>query len=153
MHFLELKIPPPVVAVTVAAAMWGASALAAHGAAPMWPRVVCVGVFVTLAGLLDLSSLWAFLQAGTTFNPMTPHKTVALVTGGAYRYTRNPMYLGWSLLLTAWSIWLASPWTLAGPVFFVLYIDRCQIVPEERMLAERFGAEYTAYQERVRRWL
>jgi protein-S-isoprenylcysteine O-methyltransferase Ste14 len=50
-------------------------------------------------------------------------------------------------------VFLASAWALLGPVAFVLYTDRFQIAPEERVLAKLFGSEYTDYQARVRRWL
>jgi protein-S-isoprenylcysteine O-methyltransferase Ste14 len=53
----------------------------------------------------------------------------------------------------AWAVYLSSIWSLLGPVFFVLYITRFQIVPEERILDRLFGAAFVAYKKRVRRWL
>ena len=53
----------------------------------------------------------------------------------------------------AWAAYLAVPWTLLGPLAFVLYIARSQIIPEERVLLEKFGPAYAAYQRQVRRWL
>ena len=65
----------------------------------------------------------------------------------------NPMYLGLALILLGLAVYLASPWALLGPLVFAAYITRFQIVPEERALQTRFGAAYTAYRARVRRWL
>ena len=63
------------------------------------------------------------------------------------------MYLGMSLILFAWAVYLAHPVTLAGPVLFILYMNRFQIGPEERALARLFGAPYHAYLGKVRRWI
>ena len=63
------------------------------------------------------------------------------------------MYLGLVLLLSAWAVHLQAVWPWARPVAFVAYITRFQILPEERVLRARFGAEYLAYTARVRRWL
>lgn len=155
---LDHKIPPPVVAGVVAWVMWG---LASWG--PSWPLAGglfpepwrdAVSIGLALVGVaLDLSGLWVFRRARTTFNPLSPSKASALVTGGVYRFTRHPMYLGLLLLLSAWALHLAAPWPWAGPVLFVLWIGRFQIAPEERVMRAKFGAEYDAYAARVRRWL
>jgi protein-S-isoprenylcysteine O-methyltransferase Ste14 len=63
------------------------------------------------------------------------------------------MYLSLLLMLIAWAIFLSSAWALVGPVAFVLYINRFQIKPEERVLAAMFGDAYAEYKGRVRRWL
>ena len=63
------------------------------------------------------------------------------------------MYVGLTLVLIGWAAFLCSAWALPGPVVFVLYITRFQIVPEERVLAGKFGAAYAQYTARVRRWL
>jgi protein-S-isoprenylcysteine O-methyltransferase Ste14 len=70
-----------------------------------------------------------------------------------YRYTRNPMYVGLLLALLAWAVFLANPFAVLWVVLFVLYITRFQIIPEERVLASLFGAEYEAYKGGVCRWV
>lgn len=75
------------------------------------------------------------------------------MVGGVYRATRNPMYVGLALLLLAWTVYLGAPLALLGVAAFVAYITRFQIVPEERVLAQKFGPEFGAYRSRVRRWL
>jgi protein-S-isoprenylcysteine O-methyltransferase Ste14 len=76
-----------------------------------------------------------------------------LVTGGVFRYTRNPMYVALTALLLAWTAWLAAPWAAFCPVAFALFITRFQIIPEERVLRAKFGRAYEDYAQRVRRWI
>ena len=152
MQRLELRVPPPIVGLVVAALMWsvasGPPALAvAHGVRP------ALVIALVAAGLgLDLLGLIAFLRSRTTINPLEPRKSSALVTGGVYRITRNPMYLGMALLLLAWAVYLSALWAFVGPALFVAYITRFQILPEERILRSKF-TEFDAYAARVRRWL
>jgi protein-S-isoprenylcysteine O-methyltransferase Ste14 len=94
-----------------------------------------------------------FLRARTTINPLKPGNASALVAGGIYRFTRNPMNLGLATLLLAWTIYLGNIAALAGVLLFILYMNRFQIAPEERALQARFGAEFDAYCARVRRWI
>ncbi len=84
---------------------------------------------------------------------MEPGKASHLVTGGIFRFSRNPMYLGLSLLLIGWALWLgtAGPWLV--PPVFVLFIYLAQILPEERALESRFGVGYLEYRRTVARWL
>ena len=63
------------------------------------------------------------------------------------------MYLGFLVALIGMAVWLASPAALLVLPLFVLYLNRFQIVPEERALAARFGASFEEYRRRVRRWL
>jgi protein-S-isoprenylcysteine O-methyltransferase Ste14 len=106
-----------------------------------------IGVVVAIGGVIS------FRRAETTVNPLKPETSAALVSTGVYSYTRNPMYLGMVLALSAWAVYLSSIWSLVGPVLFTLYITRFQIVPEERVLDRLFGASFAAYKKRVRRWL
>ena len=153
MFSLEHRIPPPVIGALVAGAMWWLSSIGPEVPVPQLVRQAVSGL-LALSGLtFDLLGLIAFLRRRTTINPLSPSRTTALVTEGVYRITRNPMYVGMALLLTAWGVWLASPWTLAGPVVFILYITRFQIMPEERALATLFGDAFVDYTTRVRKWL
>ncbi len=98
-------------------------------------------------------ALRAFVQAGTTVDPVNIDRASVLVTDGIYRMTRNPMYVAMALWLVAWALWLGGALVWAGPVFLVLWLDLFQIRPEERAMAAQFGAPYLAYKSRVRRWL
>jgi protein-S-isoprenylcysteine O-methyltransferase Ste14 len=153
MNALELKVPPPVVALLVAAAMWGISMIGAPIEVPRVVRHVVAATIAMAGGCISLAGVIWIRRAKTTVNPLKPEKTSSLVTAGIYRFTRNPMYLGLLCVLLAWAVFLSSAWALFGPVAFVLYIDRFQIAPEERVLATVFGAAYSQYKARVRRWL
>jgi len=153
MRVLELKIPPPVVALLVGTAMWAASRTGPSIELPFLVRVVVASPVALLGGGISFAGDMSFRRAKTTVNPMKPQKASSLVTSGIYRFTRNPMYLGLLLVVVAWAAFLSSAWALAGPVAFVLYIGRFQITPEERVLSTKFGAAYSNYKSQVRRWL
>ena len=148
MSALEAKFPPPVLVALLAAAIWfvprsfepsavlsltGLALVAAGLGINAWPKVV-------------------FRRVGTSVSPMQPARASALVTHGPYRFSRNPMYLGYAVALLGWSVWLAQPWGLLAVAFFVAYVTRFQILPEERHLSTRFPAQYAAYSRAVRRW-
>ncbi|GAB3104640.1 hypothetical protein GCM10027081_35450 [Cupriavidus yeoncheonensis] len=95
----------------------------------------------------------SFLRAKTTMNPVRPDTASLLVTDGVFRFTRNPMYLSLLLYLLAWAVYLSNWLALLLLPLFVLYINRFQIAPEERMLSSLFDAQYVAYKGKVRRWL
>ncbi|PXW96269.1 protein-S-isoprenylcysteine O-methyltransferase Ste14 [Sphaerotilus hippei] len=150
---LELKVPPPVVGLLMALGM---KLLAAQGPAWALPEPVRTGgaLVLVLIGLgLDLAGLLSFRRARTTVHPLKPGNTSTLVCTGVYRLTRNPMYAGMLSMLLGWALYLSTPWALLGPMGFVLFIQRFQIRPEERVLARRFGRAYAEYRSTVRRWL
>jgi len=153
MRALELKVPPPVVALLVGAAMWFATPQRASLELPLVVRIVAFVVIALAGGATALAGDREFKRARTTINPFKPENSTALVTSGVYRFTRNPMYVGLTLVLLGWAALLGSAWVLLGPLIFVLYISRFQIGPEERVLSAKFGATYTEYTARVRRWL
>lgn len=153
MHKLELKVPPPVVALLIAAAMWGLSLLVPPVVPPTTLRIV-IAIAIACAGIgIDIAGAVAFRRASTTINPLQPQATSSLVTTGVFRFTRNPMYVGMTVVLFAGAVWLASLPALLGLPAFVLYISRFQIAPEERALAKIFGDAFADYRSRVRRWL
>jgi len=153
MQSLELKIPPPLLALVLAVGMWGLSWCEPHFALPDPARWIAAIVIALTGGSFTARAMLTFRRFKTVINPMTPGKTSSFVTSGVYRVTRNPMYVGVALVLVAWAVFLGAPWPIVGPVFFVLYVTRFQIEPEERILAGLFGEEYSAYLARVRRWL
>lgn len=155
MAWLACKLPPPLLALLCG---WGMAQLAARW--PQWPaalppvlRTALILALLLVAVLLEGSAVWAFVQRRTTISPLQPQRSSTLVVEGFYRFSRNPMYLGMLCLLLAWAVWLGQWLALAGPLLFVLWLNRFQIAPEERALLARFGSSYAAYCRRVRRWL
>lgn len=153
MRALELKVPPPVVALAFGAAMWFAAGIGPVLDAPFALRVGAFVVIALCGGGVALAGDIEFRRARTTINPLRPEKASALVTSGIYRYTRNPMYVGLTLVVVGWAAFLASAVAMLGIAGFMLYIGRFQIAPEERILSAKFGTAYAAYTARVGRWL
>ena len=154
MNSLELKIPPPAVAVLICAAMWGLSLFPPVVELATLIRAVVALAIASVGGIISMAGSIHFRRAKTTANPMKPQAASSLVTTGIYKFMRNPMYVGLLLVIIGWAVFLCSLWALLlGPYAFVLYISRFQILPEERALSTLFGAEFTAYQARVLRWL
>lgn len=150
---LEHRVPPPVVFVLVGAAMSAVAArLPPSGLAG--PPTLGAGIgLLILAGVTGPAAIRRFARAGTTIDPVAIDRASVLVTDGIYRWSRNPMYLAMTAILGALCAWTAQPWLALGPVAFVLFITRFQILPEERAMRARFGAAYDAYRTRVRRWI
>lgn len=153
MRALELKIPPGVVWL-----LWGASMWLLSRAAPAFgfnppARNVVAGVLVAAGLLISALGVVSFRRARTTVNPLKPATASSLVVSGVYRWTRNPMYLGFLIVLTGWAYFLSNVLGFLLLPAFILYLNRFQILPEEKALASVFGDEFTAYKLRVRRWL
>lgn len=148
------RIPPLALTLLLVALMWAtARAWPQFSFAAPWLSLLAAAIAV--AGLLVcLLGVASFRRAGTTVDPRRPTGTSALVAHGIYRYSRNPMYLGMLFVVAAWGLHLGHWLALAcGPLAFVLYLDRLQIVAEERALEEKYGDEYRAYARAVRRWI
>jgi len=114
-------------------------------------RVIAAWALVAAFGALVGSSFQSFWSRHTSVIPIRPATT--LVVSGPYRWTRNPMYVGMALLTVGAALWLNTWWIvlLLAPV--LLAIDRLVIAREEQYLRRRFGSDYEAYIQRVRRWL
>ncbi len=153
MDALELKVPPPVLALCLALLMWFTSLLVPSVVVPFGVRLGVALALVVIGQSIGISGIVSFRRARTTINPVKPSAASSLVTSGVYRVTRNPMYLGLLVTLVAWAVFLSNLVALLAAPLFVLYINRFQINPEERVLSSLFGAEYAVYKEKVRRWL
>ncbi|MGD8633353.1 MAG: isoprenylcysteine carboxylmethyltransferase family protein [Anaerolineales bacterium] len=104
-----------------------------------WPLIL-VGFGVTA---------WAVLEA-SIHDMSSPRE---LITSGPYAFSRNPMYLGWSLICLGISFALNSFWIFASVPFAAVYTHFREVLPEEETLAETFGERYEEYRSRVRRYL
>ena len=153
MKALELRLLPPLIVLACGALM----ALLSIG----WPayRVELpwhgvLSAACTLSGLaLGIAGLVAFNRAKTTYHPVRLDKAACVVSSGIYHYSRNPMYLGMLLMLSGWAVWLSNPLAFLCLPGFIAYMNRFQIIPEERALSDKFGAEYQNYRQSVRRWI
>lgn len=152
--WLELKVPP--LAVTVAAAIVVILASRLHAGATVVEPVIAhfAGSVIAFAGLaLAVRGVIDFRRGRTTVDPRHPERSARIVTDGVYRWTRNPMYLGFELLLLGLAVSQQSMFGLLVTALSGSFLHLFQIAPEERWLSKQFGAEYDAYRKRVRRWL
>ena len=150
---MKLRIPPLVVTLQFAVAMAGIDLLLPHArfVMPYGGLAAALAAFagVTLCGL----GVRDFRRARTTVNPLKPGSASSLVSGGIYGVSRNPMYLGFLLVLAGWALFLGNAAAWVGPVALVPALNGLQIGPEERMLEQLFGEAYRSYKGRVRRWV
>jgi protein-S-isoprenylcysteine O-methyltransferase Ste14 len=150
---LELKVPPVLVVL-----LTGGLMMLGWWAFPQWRvpfpgRPIVSGVLAFTGLAISALGVASFRRARTTVNPLKPDAASSLVVVGVYRWTRNPMYLGFLIVLLGLAVFLSAPLALAAIPLYVLYMTRFQICPEERALEARFGAEFAAYRGRVRRWI
>src|SRR5690606_37573393 len=119
-----------------------------------WLHSVVAAVAIALLGIaVSLTGIATFRRARTTIDPKNPAEASSLINSGIYRYSRNPMYLGVLLVLVGWVFYLGNLLSILGIFIFIAYITRFQIIPEERLLEEKFQAKFLSYKNNVRRWL
>ena len=152
-HWLELKIPPVLVAVICGLLIKLAGRYVPSPAVTFPGDRILMIAAGALGVLLILSGALSFTRSGTTTDPIRPGRASSLVTTGLYRFTRNPMYLGFLLGLTAYALKAGSLLSLVALPLFMGYMTRFQIIPEERALADLFGESFDSYLTQVRRWI
>ena len=153
MTFLENRIPPPVVTlltcIVMSVAAWATHTLELRGI----PYKMIALILIATGLLLLAPAVAAFRRAKTTINPVQIERASTLVTTGIFRFTRNPMYLGMATVISGVAFALGNLWLLFGTIFFVTYTTWFQILPEERVMREKFGLQYHEYCQKVRRWV
>lgn len=111
-----------------------------------------LGLALTVAGfLLCIGAFLAFRKARTTLDPHGSSQQV--VTSGVYRFTRNPIYLGFLLMVIGLPLNSGLYWGLVVSPLYILLMNHLVIEHEEAYLAKKFGNAYNSYASRVRRWL
>ena len=114
-------------------------------------RVVVGCIIMLFSGYFAVSAFYVLIKNKTTFD--TSKSTVKIVTDGAYRFSRNPLYLSLLLLLSGIAVLMSSLWLLFTiPILYIFFLFKA-IKPEERYLSQKFGKEYSDYSAKVRRWV
>lgn len=146
-------IPPVALLLLLAALGYFTDALipwrVGSGRGPTWLGFA----LAVLGGAIALLGVREFRRARTTVDPLHLDRASAIVASGVFRHTRNPMYVGFALILLGWQVSLANPLAFRWWIAFVAYLDRVQIPAEERALRQRFGNALAEYIDRTPRWL
>ena len=147
---METKIPPPIVTLIFIFLIGFSNRFIEPFS---FEYQTPLGVMIITCGLSVLiSAARVFKQLETTINPMQPSQASKLAIIGPFKYTRNPMYLGMSIMLIGFGLFFGAKLTVCLVVMFVLYITVFQIIPEERAMQEKF-TDWKDYCSKVRRWL
>jgi len=145
--------PPPFIFAIFLFAGWAidqALGTPQIGAGAMWQKILAVTLILAGLGL----EMWAgglFHKAGTNAIPYKP--TTALVTDGPFRFSRNPMYVGFALTYLGLAFGLNTPVGVGLLLPCLVFMTWGVVMREERYLEAKFGQAYLDYKKRVRRWL
>ena len=145
---LDTKIPPPIVTITTLTIIY------LFDLKEYNLNNDVINVVILFIGIIFiLSAVIQFVNRKTTVNPTKPYKTTSLVITGVYKITRNLMYLGMLLIIISFAFYKASIISLILIPFFIFYINKFQIEPEEFEMRKKFGKEYEDYCKKVDRWI
>jgi len=146
-------VPAPILVVLCLAAGFAGQHLDPRPFLPNWTAIGrATGVALIAAALtVGLAALREFHRHQTPSSPYTPAATI--VRSGIFRFTRNPMYLGFMLIAFGIAVAMNSLWLLAAALLLFVLLHQLVIKPEERYLSQRFGAAYSDYLQETRRWL
>ena len=148
---IKTKFPPPLVALTFGFLI--------NYTKNIFPKIEIknenfFGSIMIISGfIIILSAIILFKKYKTTITPLNPSNATKLITGGIYKFSRNPMYLGLLLVLLGISSMINI---IGGFLFiplFILYLNLFQIIPEENAMVDLFKDEFLDYKKNVRRWI
>jgi len=143
--------PPPVIALIIIFAGFAAGLIKSLHFINGTARYSAGAALLAVSLIIILWSSFKFKKAGTNVDVRKP--ATSIVTDGLYAYSRNPIYVGLVIFLFAVSVLLNNLWIMIFIPAFVIIMRRGVIEREELYLEEKFGAEYTDYKKRVRRWI
>ena len=120
--------------------------------ATLWtaPRVALSGALILLGLSLNVYCAWQFKKAQTCIKPW--RATSSIITNGPYRYSRNPIYLGFAIAAAGIALAFNTWWMLLSTLAFVLIANKLVIEREEKYLEGKFGESYLNYRRETRRW-
>ena len=116
-------------------------------------KYFCTTLLLILGFYIIIRSSRLFAQAKTSIDPLRPFKSTSLITNDIYKYSRNPMYFGYLLILLSSSVYLGNVISIIIIPLFIFIINFIQIIPEEETLKDLFGPTYDEYLSKVRRWI
>lgn len=147
------RMPPVLLTAVFGVLMWLVWTLTPSVDIPLPARAILAVLLAAVGLAVTTLAVKGFREQRTSVNPLDLSRTSAVVTTGIYRLSRNPMYLAMLLGLLALGCLLSNPVSMGIAVLFVPTITHLQIIPEERVLSDRFGTPYATYCTAVRRWI
>ncbi|MBW2543395.1 MAG: isoprenylcysteine carboxylmethyltransferase family protein [Deltaproteobacteria bacterium] len=151
----QVRLAPPILIALCLLAGW---CLDQGQVWPVLPATAGVGLRVALSGAPILLGLGLILYCAQLFKRAQTHiepwrPTSSVITSGPYRYSRNPIYVGFVVAGAGIALAFDSYWMLLGVLVFVLLANKHVIEREEEYLARKFGEAYSSYRRATRRWL
>ena len=148
---MKTKIPPPIIALGCIVINY----LSTYLINPIsFPNSEIIGGLILLVGIATtVLAILLFKNYKTTVNPMRPEESTTLVTTGIFSVTRNPMYFGLFFIISSTVLFFGSWFGIIILIFFVWFITKFQIIPEEEAMEKLFGNKYDEYRQNVRRWI
>lgn len=150
---LELLIPPLPLTIILCGMIFLCQSLTPQYALTIPSAVEWGWAFWILGTAFVLPAAISFFKAKTTVDPRTPENSNKLVTTGLYKFSRNPMYVGFLFFIVGTASYSGHISGLLIAIAFIPYMNRFQITLEEQQLTRLFGDEYIEYCHAVRRWL
>lgn len=149
---MELKVPPALVFLCFGLMMYLLAEFLPIGYFDFYGRMLLTKILAVMGIVIALLALFQFKMAKTTIDPTKPDKVSNLVVGGIFKFSRNPMYLALLLILLALGVFLGNAFNTLVAAGFVGYMNQFQIIPEERILLDKFGRSFKDYCILTRRW-
>ncbi|MCG8489284.1 MAG: isoprenylcysteine carboxylmethyltransferase family protein [Chromatiales bacterium] len=147
----DVIVPPPVIHI-LSIALGGVIGNYIPMPLPDWIILQWVGAMLSVTAIAI--TLWGVHEFHVFRNPIAPIQSVnRLMVSGPYRFTRNPLYLALILLQLGLALFFLNGWMVVVLLPVVLFVHHYVVAREEAYLVQRFGSDYQAYQERVRRWI
>ena len=148
-----LRVPPPALTLLCLFGLvlfrWILSSLTFKFSGQVFVSITLVVVGIAIG----LIAIRRFYQVDTTVLPDEMDSSSVLVTGGIFKISRNPMYLGMATVITGVGVGLGTLVMLPILGLFVFWITENQIKPEEHALVKIFGSKFEDYKSKVRRWI
>ena len=151
MNFLERKIPPLFLFMIFLAGMIIYSGNFEYITYSTFFFSFFGSLVIAIGILILLNGVYLFKINNTSVNPINSKENTKLVTSGFYKFSRNPMYLGFFLVLFGYGL-LCGNESITFSFLFGIYLNEFQIKPEEKELDEIFGEEYSKYKKNTGRW-
>ena len=145
--------PPPLLVVLCIAAGFGAQyfkRVPLFSVVPPFHQPLYLGLFA-VAVLILFAAIRGMIRHQTHPSPYKP--TAALVVEGVYRFTRNPIYVGFLLIVVGLAVAVNNAWLLLAALALFVLLHFGVVKREETYLSGKFGSAYSEYCKRVRRWI